>query len=203
MADRLDLNPTRGNLLRLKKELESLRSSHELLDRKREVLIQELMKRSEEAGRLEEKLHALFQKAHEAIRTARVDGGSDRLEAAAMGPAAAAGVEVAFSTVMGVKIPKVTVSIDDGEFPYGPSGTGPALDDARGKWIDALRFLAAASESSASLNRLAADLKKTRRQVNALQSIIIPRHENTISYIEERLDEEEREDILHAKKIGK
>jgi V/A-type H+/Na+-transporting ATPase subunit A len=64
-----------------------------------------------------------------------------------------------------------------------------------------LRFLSDASETFISVWRLAMELRKTRRQVNALEAVIIPRYENTIAYIADQLEEEEREDIVHAKKV--
>lgn len=201
MADRLDLNPTKGNLLRLKDELDSLRSRHELLERKREVLVQDLMKRSERAKTLEKKMQERFAGAHEALREARVRTGSDRLQTVAAAPNAKAAAKVSFTTVMGIRIPKTRVDVDDQGPGYGPEDTGPAVDLARTRWIEVLEFLSDTAGVYASLWRLATDLRKTRRQVNALQSTIIPRHENTIAFIQERLDEEEREDILHAKKI--
>jgi V/A-type H+-transporting ATPase subunit D len=64
-----------------------------------------------------------------------------------------------------------------------------------------LQFLAGASETFTSVWRLAMELRKIQRQVNALESTIIPRYRNTIDHIEERLEEEEREAVVHAKKV--
>ncbi len=202
MADLLNVNPTRGTLLRLKDELEGVRTRHDLLDRKREVLIQELMSRLEKAENLEQESRDYFQAAHQAIQKARMRMGSDRIDWISLSPTVRFDVEVSVRTIMGLKIPSVEIDIQPSDTPpYGVSDTSAALDEAREKWIDVLRFLAGGSDIFTSVWRLAMELRKTQRQVNALESTLIPRYKNTIQHIESRLEEEEREEIVIAKKV--
>lgn len=201
MADRLDVNPTRGNLLGLRKDLESIRTRHELLDRKREILIRDLQKRLDRAKELEEQSLDLFRAAHEAIQVARMRMGSDRIDWISLSPTVSFDLEIQFSTVMGLKIPAVSMDVEPITPPYGVSDTSASLDEAREKWTEVLRFLAGASETFTSVWRLANELSKTRRQVNALEATVIPRYERTIRFIEERLEEEEREEIVRSRKI--
>lgn len=202
MAELENVSPTRGNLLRLKDEFKGVRSRHELLDRKREVLIQELMSRLDAATRLEQQSREYFRAAHEAIQLARMRMGSDRIERISLSPTVGYNADVTVGTIMGLKIPSVNIEIQSSDTPpYGLGDTSAALDEAREKWIDVLHFLADASEVYTSVWRLAMELRKTQRQVNALESTIIPRYRTTIRRIENRLEEEEREEIVHARKV--
>ena len=201
MADMLDVNPTKGNLLRLKKDLEGIRTRHQLLDRKREILVQEVIRRLDKAKELEAQMHERFRAAHESIQLARMRMGSDRIEWISLSPTVHFDVDVSFFTIMGLRIPSVELDIEPITPPYGLCDTSASLDEAREKWMDLLRFLGEESETFSSLWRLAMELRKTRRQVNALEYTMIPRYENTIRYIGERLEEGEREDVVHARKV--
>lgn len=197
----LNVNPTRGNLLRLKDELEGIRTRHELLDRKREVLVQELMTRLDKAKKLQNENLEQFRAAHEAIQIARMRMGSDRIKWISLAPAARIELHVRIRTIMGLRVPVVNMDVQPISPPYGLSDTSAALDEAREQWMEVIRFLARACETYTSVWRLAMELRKTQRQVNALESTLMPRYRNTIGFIEERLEEEEREDIVHAKKV--
>lgn len=201
MAEVLDVNPTRGNLLRLKHDLASIRTRHDLLERNREILVQELMKRLDKARELEEESRDRFQAAHESIQVARMRVGSDRIDWISLSPTVQYSLEIEINTIMGLRIPTVEMEMHPITLPYGLSDTSASLDEAREKWIEVLRFLSEDSETFTSVWRLAIELRKTRRQVNALKTTIIPRYENTVRSIEERLEEEEREEIVRSKKI--
>jgi V/A-type H+-transporting ATPase subunit D len=197
----MDVSPTRGTLLKLQQQLADLRDRHDLLDRKREVLVRELMQRLEQAGEVEEQMRQRFQAAHQAIELARMRLGSDRIEWINLAPTAELDVQVQISTIMGLRVPHVEMNLHPIAPPYGLEDTSAALDEARRRWLDVVEHLAGATDVLTAAWRLAAEVRKTQRQVNALESALIPRYERTISHIEERLEENEREDIVHAKKV--
>jgi len=201
MAETLNVNPTKGTLLRLQDELESIRSQHELLDRKREVLVRELMQRVKQAEKLERKSLEKFRAAHEALQVARMRMGRQKIEWVSFAPTARSTVAVETHSIMGLRVPELNMEITEFNPPYGLGGTSASLDEARRRWMDVLRFLSAASAAFTAVWRLTAELRKTRRQVNALEFTIIPRYRNTIARIESRLEEDEREEIVRAKKI--
>ena len=201
MAQMLDVNPTRGNLLKLEGDLRGMRTRYRLLDRKREVLIRELMNRMEKARGLEEESRDLIGKAHRAMQLARMRMGADRIEWISLSPTAEVGASVSIGTIMGLRIPAVELEVRPVTPPYGMADTSAALDEARESWIDVLRFVSKASGVMNSVWRIASELRKTQRQVNALEHTIMPRYERTISHIESRLEEGEREDIVQARKI--
>jgi V/A-type H+-transporting ATPase subunit D len=200
MAELLDVNPTRGALLKLEGDLANVRRHFTVLDRKRETLVRELMDRLDSARELEAQRERCFERAHRAIQRARMRMGSDRIEWICLSPAARVSVRTAGSSVMGLRIPRIELDVHPVSPPYGMADTSAALDEARECWIDVLNFLSDASEIFTSVWRLAVELRKTQRQVNALESTIIPRYERTISHVEDVLEEEEREDIVRAKK---
>lgn len=201
MANPLKVSPTQGNLLRLEARAAEVRSRRDLLDRKREVLVRELLGRLDEATELEEQMRDLFRKAHEGMALARMRVGSDRMEWVVLSPGARAEVQLGTRTIMGARLPRVELTAEPIQPPYAFVGTSAALDEARARWLDVLRFLGEASEVMSSVWKLAAELRKTKRQVNAIDSILIPRIRATIRQIEDRLEEGEREDILHAQKV--
>lgn len=201
MASNLDVSPTRGAMLRLKAQLEESRSQHDLLDRKRRVLIQELMQRIDEASELEEEGRKALQAAHAAMQRARMRMGSDRVDSISLSATARVGVDIRVRSLLGLRLPRVEVQVESVPLPYGLSDTSAALDEARERWLDVLRWLSRAAEITAGLWRTAAELKKTQRQVNALESILLPRLAETIADIESRLEEEEREEIVYASKV--
>lgn len=201
MADRLDVSPTQGVLLDLQQDLERIRSGHDLLDRKREALLRALMERLEEAERLQEEARRRVAGAREAVEEARVRLGTERLRSVALQPAAHVEAEVRTRSVMGVRVPVVDLDVQRADLPYGLAGTSAVLDEARERWLELVRLLADLVEAVSTVWRLGTELRKTQRRVNALESIIIPRYENTLSYIGQVLEEEDREDVVRAKKV--
>lgn len=201
MPEILDVSPTRGTLLRLQDELEDMRDRYDLLERKREVLIRELMARIEKVKSLEEEMSDYFTAAHEATRVARMNMGTSKIDWVSLAPMIEYDVSIQTQTIMGLKIPQVDIGIEAYLPPYGLGDTQASLDEARERWLEVIKFLKDAASPLASIWRIANEVRKTKRQVNALESTIIPRYENTIAFIEDSLEEDEREDIIHAKKV--
>jgi V/A-type H+-transporting ATPase subunit D len=201
VAELLDVSPTHGNLLELQDTLRSIRGRHDLLDRKREVLVRELMDRLEKASELEERLLECVRDAHQAMQIARMRMGSEAIGWIALSPTAELEVSLSARSIMGVKVSTAHLEIRPISPPYGMGDTSAALDEARERWLEILRFLSDAAETFTAVWRLAREVRKTRRQVNALELDLIPRYENTVRFIEQRLEEQEREDLVHAKKV--
>jgi V/A-type H+-transporting ATPase subunit D len=201
MPDQLDVSPTQGNLLQLQDKLERVRSGRDLLDRKREVLVQELMSTLDRAEAVEEKAREQFRAAHDAIRQARMRMGTDQVRWISLAPTAEVETEVRTRSIMGARVPVVRINAELRSLPYGPGGTSAALDEARERWLDLLHLLEEMIETLTTVWRLAMELRKTQRRVNALESRIIPQYQHTVDYIEQVLAEENREDIVRAKKV--
>lgn len=202
MPDTLDVSQTRGNLLDLRDQLAQLEAGHDLLDRKRRVLMQELLDMLADAEHVATEARERFDAAYEAIVEARMDMGVDRLQWLSLASSAEIAVNVETRSIMGVMAALVDVQIETLPIPYGPGHTSVSLDRAHARWLEVGRVLGRLAEKTVTVWRLATELRKTQRRVNALEEIMIPRHEAAIDEITAALDEKERGEIVDAKKVA-
>jgi V/A-type H+-transporting ATPase subunit D len=198
---RLRIAPTRSNLLRTREALELAREGHEILDKKREVLTTELMHVAHDAAAIQERMWERLAEAYRALELVRLSMGRERLEWAALSVNETVEVEVRPHSVMGVVIPTVEAHGAPPEMPYGLGDTTVALDVAAACFRRVLAEVPVLSETMTTVWRLARELQKTQRRVNALQYIFIPQYEETVAFIESALEEREREATFRLKRI--
>lgn len=201
MPDLLDVAPTQGNLLELRERLERIREGHDLLERKREALVRELQKALQEAEALDERAASRLQAAHEALEEARMELGTEGVRWIALAPTARFEVRVEPRTVMGVRVPAVRTDLRRLDPPYGPGATGPALDEARERWLEVGGLVGELAEKKDTVWRLALEFQRTQRRVNAMEEVVMPRYEATVDHVERVLEDEEREAVIRAKKV--
>jgi V/A-type H+-transporting ATPase subunit D len=201
MPDVLDVSPTRGNLLRLQDKLTQLREGRDLLDRKREVLMRALLDRFADAESAEQEARERFEDAYAAIHEARMDIGVDRLRWISLAPSAEVRVSVRNRSIMGVIAALVDVDVETLPIPYGPGDTDVSMDRAHQQWLHVAHLLGRLAETTVTVWRLAIELRRTQRRVNALEEVMIPRYKATIDYIANALEEKEQEEVVHAKKV--
>lgn len=197
----LRIAPTRSNLLRMREALALAREGYEILDRKREVLTNELMHVAHEAAQLQKQVWALLAEAHHALEMARLAMGRERLEWAALSVNATIEIDIKPHSVMGVVIPVIEAHGAPPEMPYGLGNTTVLLDEAAARFRQVLAEIPLLSEMMTTVWRVALELQKTQRRVNALQHIFIPQYEETIAYIENALEEREREETFRLKRL--
>ena len=193
--------PTRSNLLRMRESLKLAREGYEILDKKREVLTTELMHVAHDATAIQKRVWELLEEAYQALEIARLSMGRERLEWAALSVNETVEVQIKLHSVMGVVIPAVKAHGAPPEMPYGLGDTSVALDEAAACFRNVLAEIPALSETMTTVWRLARELQKTQRRVNALQYIFIPQYEETITFIESALEEREREETFRLKRI--
>jgi len=198
---RINVPPTRSNLLRMKQELEFAREGYEILDRKREVLSTELMHVAHDAEVLQEQVWKLLAAAYCALEQAKLTMGQEHVEWAALAVNKTVNVQLKFRGVMGVSIPLVEARGGPLEMPYSLGDTTATLDEAGAAFREVLSHIPELSELVTTVWRLAAELRKTQRRVNALQNIFIPEYEETVAFIESALEEREREEIFRLKRL--
>lgn len=198
---RLNIAPTKSNLLALKRQLAFAEEGYDLLEQKRQILILELMNRLGRIQAVERRVAETFQRAFAALREATLDIGTEALDRAALGVRMNLQLNLADQHLMGMKIPRVTLEMEPLSVAFGVSGTSANTDVARRRFVEALPLLAELAELENAVLRLARELRKTQRRCNALSRIFIPAYRETVAYIAGTLEERERESLTIQKMI--
>ena len=198
-----DLAPTRTNLIRLKSELAFLREGHDLLEHKREILLMELKQRVSRAEEAQKTVDTILVRAFAALREAQLASGVGGVFSAA----AAVGVHPEISLqerrIMGVSIPNAQITISDTSPPYSPHDSSVWTDEAAALFKQALLAIAELAETRIAVMRLACAIQKTMRRVNALEKILMPDAEEKIRFIQDALDESDRQTLFTLKLVKK
>ena len=196
---KINVPPTRSNLLRIKKDLQFAKEGYEILNRKREVLTTELIAMSKNAETLQTKVWSLLAEAYEAMENAQLKMGRERVEWAALAANKTVEVSLKFRGIMGVPVPSIESKGSPAEMQYSLGDTTAALDEASVKFAQVTELVPELSMVITTVWRLASELRKTQRRVNALQYIFIPEYEETVRFIVSSLEEREREDTFRLK----
>lgn len=193
--------PTKGNLTAAKRSRALASDGYELMDKKRNILIREIMTRMDEAAALQAQIDAAFADAYASLRMAQVYMGGSAGSGAEAIPIDT-GIELRFKSVMGVELPYVADPEEDVDYPpYGLAFTCSELDDAYFKFRDVKRLLRTMAETENAIYRLAYAIKKAQKRANALQNIVIPGLDSDISRIADALEEKEREEFVRLKVV--
>ncbi len=198
---RLHIAPTRSNLLQIQESLKLAREGHEILSRKREVLTTELIHVAHDATALQSQVWKLLEEAYRALEISRLAMGREHLEWAALSVRETIAVKVKLHGVMGVALPSIESQDLPPQMPYSLGDTTVTLDEAAERFRHVLEAIPALAETMTAVWRLALELQKTQRRVNALQYIFIPQYEETLAFIESALEEREREETFRLKRL--
>ncbi|RGB66084.1 MULTISPECIES: V-type ATP synthase subunit D [Oscillospiraceae] len=193
--------PTKGNLIATKKSLQLSSLGFELLDRKRNILVRELMLKIDDAKRMKAEIAETFERAYKALEEANITLGL--VEDVAKGVPVDDGLSIGYKSVMGVEIPTVQLEERPPVLCYGLTQTNSKLDAAYMCFHEAKRMSAKLAEVENSVYRLASAISKTQKRANALQNIVIPRFSRTLKFISDALEEKEREEFSRMKVIKK
>ncbi len=193
--------PTRSNLMRIKDELEFSRLGYELLDQKRSILVSELLTLVDQAVDYQNRVEKALGEAQKALEDTIMHMGRLRLGNLAGAVGITSEIELGRRKVMGVQLPKVHTTFS-GEGPFfSPEGTSMLSEVAIEKYRDALTLMGQMAELKVSIMRLSREVKKTIRKVNALEKLVIPDKEETMKYLEGRIEESERESFILLKSV--
>jgi V/A-type H+-transporting ATPase subunit D len=195
----VNIAPTRSNLIRVRKDLRFAREGYEILDRKREALTSELVSVAKEADAVQKEVWALLETAYGAMEKARLVMGSDHVEWAALAVNKTVDVHLKLRGIMGVAIPSIEARGEPPKLLYSPGDTAAVLDEATTAFREVLLRIPQLAMLTATVWRLANELRKTQRRVNALQHIFIPAYETTVAFIVSSLEEREREETFRLK----
>ena len=198
---KLNIAPTKSNLLLLKRQLAFAEEGYDLLEQKRQILIFELMSRLNRACDAEQNVKEALRRAFSALSEARMDGGIEALDRAILAVRMDHRVVITDQHLMGMKIPHVAAHTEPVSAQFGVGGTSANTDLAMSRFIEVLPLLADLAGLEHAVMRLALELRKTQRRCNALSKIFMPDYRETIGYITGSLEERERESFVILKMI--
>lgn len=203
---KLNVNPTRMELSKLKKRLTTSTRSHKLLKDKQDELMRQFINLVKYNNKLRKEVEDNLQSSLKDFVMARAVMSSEFLEEAIIYPKEKISVEVGEKNVMSVSVPvmnfKRQLEGDEGSiYPYGFANTSSELDDTLSKLYGILPQLLELAEVEKSCQLMADEIESTRRRVNALEYMTIPQLQETIKYIRMRLDENERSATTRLMKV--
>jgi V/A-type H+/Na+-transporting ATPase subunit D len=200
------INPTRMELLKLKDREKLAVKGHSLLKEKRNALIMEFFNILERVKGSREDVEKTLQEAYKDLTAAQIVMGDLAVKKSAMSVKESVEVDIDSRSVMGVVVPVIDSDIRQRtmvERGYGFLDTSVKLDEAAHKFEESVKLIIELGEIEKTIILLAGEIESTKRRVNALEHIIIPKLENTVKYIEMRLEEMERENFVRLKMIKK
>lgn len=196
------VHPTRMELLTLRKRRTIAERGRDLLREKLDALMIEFFQFVREITTLRTKAQDLLAQAYDDFVKAQMAIGYTKLEQTSVGVEDRFTIETKTRNVIGVTIPYIQVNVKPlNGFPYDVYDTSITLDEATLRMADAIKAIAELSSAEAAVRKLAEAIAATKRRVNSLEYVVIPRLLGTIRYIEMHLEEAEREDFFRLKRI--
>ncbi len=193
--------PTKGNLILAKNSLKLAHMGYDLMDKKRNILIRELMGIIDEAKDIQTQIDVTFREAYKALQVANMEIGINNVQTFSYTVPVEDSIRIKTRSIMGVEIPLVE-SDPSGEVPtYAFYNTKESLDVARLAFEKVKELTLKLSMIENSAYRLAAAIKKTQKRANALKNITIPHYMQLSKDISDALEEKEREEFTRLKVI--
>lgn len=200
------INPTRMELLKLKQREKLAIKGHSLLKEKRNALIMEFFNILERVKGSRENVSEKLIDAYKDLTAAQIIMGDLAVRKAAMSVKESVNVDIESRSIMGVVVPVMDYDVQKRnivERGYGFMDTSVKLDEAAKEFEESIALIIELAEVEKTIILLASEIESTKRRVNALEHIIIPRIKNTVKYIEMRLEEMDRENFVRLKMIKK
>ena len=191
--------PTKGNLMAAKRSRALALTGYELMDRKRNILIREMMSPMDTAKAVQSQIDTVFAEAYQSLQRANIKLGiCDRIaEAVDVDDT----LNIQYRSVMGVELPHIPDNAPPPRLEYGFASTSSALDECYIKFRQVKDLIRQLAEVETSIYRLAEAIKKSQKRANALKNIVIPGFDETIRFITDALEEKEREEFVRLKVI--
>ena len=198
---KLNIAPTKSNLLSLKEQLAVSTEGYDLLEQKREILVMELMHLVERVKLLERDMDKCIAKAYPALKRMLLAMGGERTERLAM--AVDYKFEITKKPVIigGMNFTSLDVTLPKRELFSSFMGTTPDNDEVMADFFELLALITQMASIRTIVWRLAMEVKKTQRRVNALDKMVIPQNKETVKYIESVLEERERDNVFVLKSL--
>ncbi|MFW5956848.1 MAG: V-type ATP synthase subunit D [Natronomonas sp.] len=199
-----DVKPTRKNLMEIEDRIELSERGHDTLEKKRDGLIMEFMDILDQAQDVRSGLEADYERAQRRMDMARAMEGDVAVRGAAAALKEHPEITTQSKNIMGVVVPqiestRVKKSLD--QRGYGLVGTSARIDEAADAYEELLESIILAAEVETAMKKMLTEIETTKRRVNALEFKLLPDLRNAQDYIEQKLEEQEREEIFRLKKI--
>jgi len=199
-----DVKPTRKNLMQIEDRIELSERGHDTLEKKRDGLIMEFMDILDQAQDVRSDLEDSYERAQRSMDMARAMEGDVAVRGAAAALKEHPELTTQSKNIMGVVVPQIEsskVRKDLNERGYGVLGTSARIDEAADAYEELLETIILAAEVETAMKKMLDEIEKTKRRVNALEFKLLPELRENKEYIEQKLEEQEREEIFRMKKI--
>lgn len=193
--------PTKGNLILAKNSLALANQGYELMDKKRNILIRELMELIDRAKDIQEQIDSTFTHAYKCLQHANIEHGISLVSQLAYTVPIEDSIKIKSRSIMGTEIPLVDYTPDENQPTYSFSTTDESIDRAREAFRKVKELTIKLSMIENAAYRLATNIKKTQKRANALKNITIPTYTTLVSSISNALEEKEREEFTRLKVI--
>lgn len=190
---------TKGNLIKAKQSLRQAQLGYELMDRKRNILIREMVALTDKAKELSGSLEQTFAEAYDALRSANIIDGV--ISQKSMGMPIDKTIELSHRSVMGIELPQVSGGDAEPKLCYSLADTDSSFDKAYISFLKAKQTGLVLAEIENSVYRLSVAIRKSQKRANALKNILIPKYRDQVKFITEALEEKEREEFSRQKII--
>ena len=200
---REQIAPTKSNLMRVKERLAFAEEGHDLLEQKREILVMELMQKLEQVKMLERELDKRIETAYPCLKRMLVVVGRERAERLAQNISYRFELRENQVAIAGMSLSGLEVRLPDAELKYSPVNSFAECDETVLEFFEMLKVCTELAAGRTITWRLAQEVRKTQRRVNALEKMVIPAANDTRAYIEASLEEREREFFFTSKLLKK
>jgi len=192
---------TRMELLALKNRMKLAERGHDLLREKRDSLIMEFFNIIAEIKDSREKVDESLAEAFSALTQAKMIMGPARVIEFAYASKFEADLKISTRSMMGVRVPVLSVEQHSSELPYSLSDSSTKFDVMGEKFKEALKAIVQLAEIESTVKRLALEIERTKRRVSALETVVIPRLDATVRFVKLALEERDREDFVRLKMV--
>ena len=193
--------PTKGNLILAKNSLALATQGYGLMDKKRNILLRELMDLIDQAKAIQSEIDSTFTAAYKALQKANIEMGIHYVEEIAGSLPVTDDIRIKARSIMGTEIPHIKYDAKQNDLTYSFSTTHESVDIAREAFREVKELTIKLAEVENSAYRLATNIKKTQKRANALKNITIPMYTNLVHTISNALEEKEREEFTRLKVI--
>jgi len=197
------INPTRMNLITTKRRIVMAKKGHNVLKRKREVLVIEFLRLLKQSKQDRGYLNKLMLNAYRSVTIASAYVGDFELQSTALHVPEAERISITLKGVMGVRIPEIMKAASIGKANYSLMSTSIAVDDINESFTKALDTVVDVAQRELGLKKLVLEIEKAKRRVNALEYRFIPEMSRQSKYISMRLDEIDRDSFVALKHVKK